>query len=786
MDKCRSRPRRPDKALYVPKARRNIDEPPTEGDNCSEHLPAPVSKSPIQNRNKPIKADSVSKVHEHRKHWSYKNAKSSVPKKSTQHKNDMEPVLTETVSAENNSLCEDVDNLVINEKTLSPGSVENHFPVSHIVSSDTVCTDFLSKEEQQFDVQSRSASLHLGEQHEITTQASAASTKEQDRMVVISQDQGIGLSNKASQPDTSIEDPKQSKHKDVPASTIDPVAGSLQGTIDLRGRSMPKNCETKTHNIDKTKKQKAVLFHSTEIITTSDIVKDQPGQLTVCTSNADNTANVVLYEMPESTVGGKLDSTLVITKNVSELAEKDNSAIVCAIEPSITATDEHITNLDACLSETSRGGSDSMHTSELSGKCSTTHMNTENPAGNARKNGVERDGSHSYFSHSDIQQNGREHITESSRKIYDNSVFEKQMTESPPAVVIVQPEHSVANSGQLPTVAIMGKVPSRTKQLPLAAEQVFPAQTLKPGITSVAALSDSLIEQVTFEEHVPSVSEATEEAGDSTLQNVESKADGSCTNWREHFKCSGVLKENTSTETVFEPYSKTSLKNTVESRCVVAKEASENEASSVAANEEEESWDSLFNDDGDCVDPELLEELTVRGNNQQSREETQFNYYHYEPTEPDMDDLELSHVIEIYDFPAEFKTEDLLRAFASYQKKGFDVKWVDDTHALGIFASPIAARDALSFRNPLLKVRPLSQATRASRAKARSCADFLQPAKDRPETSAVLARRLVISALGVRSTQSPAEREAERKKLQEARARRRLEAKQREDAWEGR
>ncbi|XP_018415184.1 PREDICTED: coiled-coil domain-containing protein R3HCC1L-like [Nanorana parkeri] len=212
---------------------------------------------------------------------------------------------------------------------------------------------------------------------------------------------------------------------------------------------------------------------------------------------------------------------------------------------------------------------------------------------------------------------------------------------------------------------------------------------------------------------------------------------------------------------------------------------SENVATVAANDDEEESWDSLFNDDGDCVDPQLLTELTVRGKNHQSREESQFNYYDYDPKEPAMDDLELSHVIEIYDFPAEFKTEDLLRAFATYQKKGFDVKWIDDAHALGVFASPIAARDALTFKNPMLKVRPLSQATRASRAKARACADFLQPAKDRPETSAVLARRLVISALGVRSTQSRAEREAERKKLQEAKARRHLEAKQREDAWEG-
>lgn len=47
--------------------------------------------------------------------------------------------------------------------------------------------------------------------------------------------------------------------------------------------------------------------------------------------------------------------------------------------------------------------------------------------------------------------------------------------------------------------------------------------------------------------------------------------------------------------------------------------------------------------------------------------------------------------------------------------------------------------------------------------------EFLQPAKERPETSAALARRLVISALGVRSKLSKTEQEAELRKLQEAR-----------------
>ncbi|XP_008048539.1 coiled-coil domain-containing protein R3HCC1L isoform X2 [Carlito syrichta] len=200
----------------------------------------------------------------------------------------------------------------------------------------------------------------------------------------------------------------------------------------------------------------------------------------------------------------------------------------------------------------------------------------------------------------------------------------------------------------------------------------------------------------------------------------------------------------------------------------------------------EESWESMFNDDGDCLDPRLLQELSGTMKSRESIQEPRFDYYNHEVPDIDLSDCEFPHVIEIYDFPQEFRTEDLLRVFCSYQKKGFDIKWVDDTHALGVFSSPITARDALGIKHTMVKIRPLSQATRAAKAKARAYAEFLQPAKERPETSAALARRLVIGALGVRSKQSKTEREAELKKLQEARERKRLEAKQREDIWEGR
>lgn len=46
--------------------------------------------------------------------------------------------------------------------------------------------------------------------------------------------------------------------------------------------------------------------------------------------------------------------------------------------------------------------------------------------------------------------------------------------------------------------------------------------------------------------------------------------------------------------------------------------------------------------------------------------------------------------------------------------------------------------------------------------------DYLLPAKERPQTSAALARRLVIGALGVKSNQTREDREAEKNKLREA------------------
>ncbi|XP_077427461.1 R3H and coiled-coil domain-containing protein 1-like [Vanacampus margaritifer] len=213
------------------------------------------------------------------------------------------------------------------------------------------------------------------------------------------------------------------------------------------------------------------------------------------------------------------------------------------------------------------------------------------------------------------------------------------------------------------------------------------------------------------------------------------------------------------------------------------------DASCLEEKAQEDSWDTLFNDDGDCLNQRLLEELSLsEGRETKSIQEARFDYYNmhrFDDDATDQSEEDLSHVIEIYDIPPDFKTEDLFKLFQGYQQRGFDIKWIDDTSALGLFSSPNAAREALRSKHPLMKVRPLSKSTSQTKAAARSFSESPSPAQERPQTSAALARRLVIGALGVKNTVTKEQREAEKRKLQEAREQKRLAAKQREDAWEG-
>ncbi|XP_053201240.1 uncharacterized protein LOC128386259 [Panonychus citri] len=134
----------------------------------------------------------------------------------------------------------------------------------------------------------------------------------------------------------------------------------------------------------------------------------------------------------------------------------------------------------------------------------------------------------------------------------------------------------------------------------------------------------------------------------------------------------------------------------------------------------------------------------------------------------DSEDSKLSHVLEIYDFPSDIRTQDLVTSLAVFNLRDFDIKWVDDSHALAVFSSQAAAKEAMSMPHHNIRLRPLNEGIKESKVKAQKCADNLLPYKQRPQTSAILARRLITGALGIRSSISSEQRAAEKKRLQEA------------------
>ncbi|ESO96822.1 hypothetical protein LOTGIDRAFT_231658 [Lottia gigantea] len=203
-----------------------------------------------------------------------------------------------------------------------------------------------------------------------------------------------------------------------------------------------------------------------------------------------------------------------------------------------------------------------------------------------------------------------------------------------------------------------------------------------------------------------------------------------------------------------------------------------------ADNDDEDDWDKMFDDNGDCLEPTLIDELTSHVG-QVAIDKPKVDYLAYQPKDADLSSSAYHHLIEIYDFPTEFVTSDLLMSFKAYMNKGFDIKWVDDTHAIGVFASAVAAQDAVKMIHPLFKVRPIEMASKQSKLKAKRTAEFLMPYKERPKTTAMAARRLVSGALGLTSKVSKEKSDQERSQLKEAKEKRKNERKLKQDIWDG-
>ncbi|KAJ3306163.1 hypothetical protein HDV03_000397 [Kappamyces sp. JEL0829] len=96
--------------------------------------------------------------------------------------------------------------------------------------------------------------------------------------------------------------------------------------------------------------------------------------------------------------------------------------------------------------------------------------------------------------------------------------------------------------------------------------------------------------------------------------------------------------------------------------------------------------------------------------------------------------------LQLADFPAAFKTEDLLALFEGILDIEFRIKWIDDTTALAVFANASQAKRAYAkvAGHPFIKVSPYTKQVVESIRAAR------------PQTTDMVARRLIAGALGVR------------------------------------
>lgn len=124
---------------------------------------------------------------------------------------------------------------------------------------------------------------------------------------------------------------------------------------------------------------------------------------------------------------------------------------------------------------------------------------------------------------------------------------------------------------------------------------------------------------------------------------------------------------------------------------------------------------------------------------------------HIEPCQlSDQDKLELSNqnIVEIHDFLPELKTGDIIQELTEFRGK-YDLKWVDDTHALAKFQSNELMNAALVAEFDKIKIRPLIEGTEQSKSRVHDVYMFHDPTAVRPETSSKVANRLVLNALGL-------------------------------------
>ncbi|KAK3205596.1 hypothetical protein Dsin_019642 [Dipteronia sinensis] len=138
------------------------------------------------------------------------------------------------------------------------------------------------------------------------------------------------------------------------------------------------------------------------------------------------------------------------------------------------------------------------------------------------------------------------------------------------------------------------------------------------------------------------------------------------------------------------------------------------------------------------------------------------------------------HVLVLADFSPSTRTTDLERLFEDFRDRGFVIRWVNDTVALAVFRTPSIALEARSHIQCSFTVRILDE---DDILLASISPRDLEPPRQRPQTSARTAQRLIAQVMGLKLP-STSFGSRELRNQEEAR-RNRIVARQKlkDDAW---
>ncbi|CAF4464531.1 unnamed protein product [Rotaria sp. Silwood2] len=169
--------------------------------------------------------------------------------------------------------------------------------------------------------------------------------------------------------------------------------------------------------------------------------------------------------------------------------------------------------------------------------------------------------------------------------------------------------------------------------------------------------------------------------------------------------------------------------------------------------EDEEEWEKILDSNEDPQYKDLVEEIQTKFKESVQIKKPTNDYSQWSVDDIQIKEADLAHVVEVSNFPSTFRTEDLSNAFKTLTRSIFDIKWVDETHALIVFPD--------------------------------ANMEFLQPYKTRPQTSSLTANRRICAALGLKNPMSNDKTKTERQKIETARQQKIRDKEEQKTVWDG-